>query len=102
MPRTHSDTKEPEAVFRIRTRLGVSPAQARLIARLYEGEGKAVKADDLLAACTTHWDVFPDVLKVQVSKIRRRCGQDMIPSVWKVGYRLSDAGLIRVREVLAS
>lgn len=99
MPRAKPDN-EPDAVYRIRTRLGVSPAQARLLARLFEGEGNPVAADDLLNVCTGHWDVFPDVLKVQVSKIRRRIGADTIPVAWGFGYRLSEAGLNCVREAL--
>jgi len=97
MPRPDETT----AQYNIRTRLGVTPAQARLLAKLYEGNGKAVSANDLLDACSGHWDVYPEVLKVQVSKIRRRLGADMIPNVWSVGYRLSLAGMETVRGALA-
>lgn len=93
-----NETKE---VWRIRTRLGVTPAQSRILFRLYQAEGDAVKADDLLDVCTGHWDVGPEVLKVQVSKIRRRLGADAIPNVWNVGYRLSETALGLVREALA-
>lgn len=107
MPRAKPwSERESDAVYRIRTRLGVTPAQARLLAKLYAGEGEPVAADALRDACCLHWDVYPAVLKVQISKVRRRLGSledppvfghDMIPNVWSFGYRLSELAMAQVR-----
>lgn len=86
--------------YRIRTRLGVTPAQARLLAKLYEGNGKAVSADDLLDACTGHWDVDPEILKVQISKLRSRIGYGAVRTVWAFGYQLSEEAAAQVRSAM--
>ncbi len=86
---------------RVRIRLGVTPAQARVLLRLYQANGDVVLADDLMDVCSGHWDVSPAVLKVQISNTRRKIGRDAIPVVWGRGYRLSVGGLETVRGAIA-
>jgi hypothetical protein len=72
-----------------------SATVARLIVRLYEANGNVVCRSDLDSIPTT-----PGNLKIWIWQIRKALGPDSVVPVKGLGYRLTPAGLLAVREII--
>jgi hypothetical protein len=52
------------------------------------------------ATKTEHEDRMPDISKVWVCSARKALGHDSIENVWGKGYRMTPAGIARVRAIV--
>jgi DNA-binding response OmpR family regulator len=81
--------------------LGITPGRARILACLYTANGETVTYDDLIFASSDRpYDVYIEVVKVQVYHLRKGLGFFAIENERGQGYRLSAKGLAKVRAAI--
>ena len=97
-------------IDQLRTCLGVSPHEARVLLCLYRANGRRVTKeliDAHLPLCYGHErSTQTNNVPVHVSRLRRRFGRDTIltsgASHLYLGYRLAEAGRLIVHEALCA
>lgn len=73
---------------------GLSPSQAHIVAALHGARGRLIGSNRLLDDLPGwNGDRTPNVLAVQVHRLRKRLGRDFIETVRGVGLRLTNAGI---------
>lgn len=79
---------------------GVPPAEADLLATLYNADGQFIPIDDLLP------DHDPRSVRhtvhQRIANLRKAMDTEAIDSVPRKGYRLSEVGLAEIRGVITS
>ena len=78
------------------------PQAAKMIAALYAVNGRAISLWMLLEAVPSpsHKERGENLVRVWVRRARQGLGKDAIANVWGHGYRLTDAGMAAVAEIL--
>jgi hypothetical protein len=102
-------THEAETYARLRAHLRSRPGSHRggaigLITALYSAHGRVLTTAQIMDAVpatkTEHEDRMPDISKVWVCSARKALGHDSIENVWGKGYRMTPAGIERVRAIV--
>lgn len=90
----------PDAVVRLMEVYGLTRQQALLLRALAASQG--VARHDALMSAISEWSEAPnpELVKVLVANVRKRCPSLVIKTVWGVGYRLDDASRSAVRAVI--
>jgi len=90
---------------RIRLAFGLTKQQGAILEALRGANGRAVSIETLEAFMEPtggrdpHGDI-DNLVKVQIHRIRRAVGKEVIENVWGRGYRLSDVGKLVMIEGL--
>lgn len=87
----------------------LTPMMAGLVSRLYAARGRVLTAEALSDSLSfvpgrlDHAGVGDEagLIKVMVSKLRKRVGADAVETVWRRGYRLTETGLALCDAALA-
>lgn len=80
-------------IDRLRSRLQVTPNQARLLLILNAARGRVMACHQLLDAILgVESDTQPKVIDVMVCRIRAVCGHGVVRNVWGLGYAITPAG----------
>lgn len=90
---------------RLANAMGLAPqahGMTRMVTALYEADGAILSVDELMdatASCSDD-DRYPEIIKVWVCRMRKRLGFDAIETVRFAGYRMSQTGLVKLKEYL--
>lgn len=88
----------------LKSALGLSMGEAHLLMALYAAGSKVVTNTRLfalrLASTKINDDADMQVIKVNMSKIRKKIGADAIETVWGVGYRITPVGKSLINQAL--
>jgi DNA-binding response OmpR family regulator len=92
---------ERDRVARLQMTFAISPAQGRVLLRLYKARGSVVSHEAVIhCASPDPEEVGSNLGKAQVCYLRRKFGRELITSVWGVGYALTPEGLEKVQAIL--
>lgn len=95
-----------ERIHLLRAALGVRPAVASFLLRLYDARGKLVTHQQLVDALPAVWcdreDRHEPITRVYCAYARKALGRDGIETVWREGYRLSATARDRIEVILAA
>lgn len=80
--------------------LGLTPLEAKTVLCLYRAKGKVRSRFQITEAIGSDVEDASRLLAVLVVRIRHKMGDDFITTARGVGYRLTAAGVERVRGVL--
>lgn len=71
----------------------LTPTEAAVLAVLMRHPGQVISRRQILNnVWDLAWDVYPNIVDVYVSALRRKLGQQVIMTVHGVGYRLAETG----------
>lgn len=103
---TRTDFERIDAIRRALKRSGRNRGgnTARLIEALYAAKGRMLTRWQLMVAMPPEDhgedERNPNMVSVYVAWARKGIGHDGIESVWGSGYRITEAGMARVAEIL--
>ena len=83
---------------RVRIVFGLSRQAGKIVWSLYQARGRRLTAEALLLQLDSEGE--DQLIKVQVSRIRRAMGRSFIDTYWGSGYALSEVGRLQVEEAL--
>lgn len=89
----------------IRTAFNLPPARARLLLVLFAAKGRVVSPAQALDAMPPRYGAHDrgwENVKTHICRLRKQVDTGLIVNVWGEGYRLTDAGMARVTEILAA
>lgn len=82
---------------RVKAAFGLQPMSTRIVLALWKVRGDVIgrwRLEELIRGDGE--DCSEGLLKVHISRVRKRLGKDAVDNVWGRGYRLSDEALGRV------
>jgi DNA-binding response OmpR family regulator len=87
----------------LRLALRLDAAEASIVCALHQGKGRVISHWKLCETLPTHnEDRYEDgLIKVYISRIRKKIGAQCIRTVWGQGYALTPEGQAKTAEVLA-
>jgi len=94
-----------EAMARLRSVWGVTPAEAQVLMHLHGAQGRLVN-EKLIEDALPRNDHATDrsgyaIVKVYVSRLRTKLGRDVIETVWGRGYKITPEGMAKVEAILS-
>lgn len=81
---------------RVKSAFRLEPMSTRIVLALWKARGDVVSRWRLEELIRGDNDCSEGLLKVHVSRVRKRMGADAVENVWGRGYRLSDEAIGRV------
>lgn len=82
-----------DPVDTIKRRFRITPAEARILYRLFTANGKPITSDKLESVASKRpCETSTDLARIYIHRIRAAIGSPAIETVYSYGYRLTQSG----------
>lgn len=104
LKRAMGGLEEDETIGKLRSAYKLDPSQGRLLLLLHRRAGfvHVERIREVLYGDRMDGGPSDNIVKVYLARMRNKLGKDAFETLWCGGYRLSDAGRVKVDRALAA